>query len=332
MFVSPRDTINESERLVPWDCVIVAVGALTVYEYLLTIGKEIRTLWLRPLNAASILLFLNRYVLILYIFDNMASTMSDLGIKRCYSTTVLGVVCFILLAVLFAFFAAFRAYALWNRNYWIFGLTLAIGLFPVGTNLYALAKLNKQPDANVLGCEITSNEPNNIKSRYDPNFSLDVLYSEDLYSLGQATRISTIVLDWMVLCLTWAKLSSHWKNSKRFAQQSIGGLLLRRGSMYFIVLLLLNSAEIVIFQLTKQTYGTYFITPITSILVSRFIMDLRDMGERYDSNILPQSKQSDQTLSESGLTSFMISDLGQDFSHVLCPFDDDDDDDESTIY
>ena len=71
----------------------LCLKALAIYEHLLTSIKEIRTLWLRPLNGASVILFFNRYILLVYIFDNMASVVSDIGIKVSLSNSVFVLPC-----------------------------------------------------------------------------------------------------------------------------------------------------------------------------------------------------------------------------------------------
>lgn len=61
------------------DRLICAVTALLAYEYLLTLTREIALFWKRRLTGASVLFFLNRYiVLALHIFNfAIAGPVSD---------------------------------------------------------------------------------------------------------------------------------------------------------------------------------------------------------------------------------------------------------------
>ncbi|KAI0696191.1 hypothetical protein BC835DRAFT_1414453 [Cytidiella melzeri] len=143
--------------------------------------------------------------------------------------------------------------------------------------------------------------------------------AEWAYVLSKASRISAIAVDWLVLCLTWAKLSSYWQE-KRFCGRDIGTMLLRNGSIYFAVLLFLNSAEIVVFQLTRQDYVTEFIAVITSILMSRFMMNLRNVKRPSYSAGTSGGRFDD--LSESRISSYIAGDFGEDLSHGFLTDDD----------
>ncbi|KAI0092230.1 hypothetical protein BDY19DRAFT_588491 [Irpex rosettiformis] len=65
-----------------------ACTALAIYEHFLTLDKEVRTVWQRPLkvNAASILLTLNRYAVLLYLFISIVDVDPDLGCTLLHHT------------------------------------------------------------------------------------------------------------------------------------------------------------------------------------------------------------------------------------------------------
>ncbi|KIP10470.1 hypothetical protein PHLGIDRAFT_230802 [Phlebiopsis gigantea 11061_1 CR5-6] len=55
-------------------------------------------------------------------------------------------------------------------------------------------------------------------------------------------------------------------------------MLIRDGTTYFITVLAMNIAQLIVFQLTEQVYLISFICTLTAILVSRFFLDLREVA------------------------------------------------------
>ena len=46
-------------------------AALVIYEYLVTFTTEVQLFWMRELTGASILFFINRYLMLLYIMSQL---------------------------------------------------------------------------------------------------------------------------------------------------------------------------------------------------------------------------------------------------------------------
>ncbi|KAH9925783.1 uncharacterized protein B0H18DRAFT_1211344 [Fomitopsis serialis] len=53
-------------------------------------------------------------------------------------------------------------------------------------------------------------------------------------------------------------------------------MLLRDGILFFAMLTTLNALEIVLYLTAARDYINYFIAPISTVLVSRFILNLRE--------------------------------------------------------
>ncbi|KAI0092228.1 hypothetical protein BDY19DRAFT_928976 [Irpex rosettiformis] len=296
---SSKEFITETQYVVVWNLTACAVASLITFEHLLTFSDEIRTIWHRRLSLVSVLLLANRYVTLGFVFSNLATVTQSPNYETCSTAIIINEVCFFVLAIIFGLFAALRVYATWNCSRLLFIIISAIGAVPVATNAYYFAYLRMKPIPGV-GCIPASSLPRTVLSKY---------------VLGKATRISAILIDLIVLGLTWMKLSHNWYG-RHSRGHNLGIILLRNGFLYFFTLLLLNCAEIVVVQLTEQEYVTAFITAITSILVSRFIMNLRGMRPETTPSMstLPISKWGTQTATVSGMSSF-ISEIGQDLSH-----------------
>ncbi|KAI1786014.1 hypothetical protein LXA43DRAFT_1099613 [Ganoderma leucocontextum] len=58
--------IAEYDSGIVGNCVQWAAFALIVYEYLITFAVEVELFWRKDVNGASILFFLNRYVVLFY--------------------------------------------------------------------------------------------------------------------------------------------------------------------------------------------------------------------------------------------------------------------------
>ncbi|KAM5541416.1 hypothetical protein V8D89_004970 [Ganoderma adspersum] len=61
--------------------VTVATFVLILYDYFMTFGAEVELFWKKKISRASVLFFLNRYLVLVYQFFNMRGqwTFSDLS-------------------------------------------------------------------------------------------------------------------------------------------------------------------------------------------------------------------------------------------------------------
>ncbi|KAI0799659.1 hypothetical protein BC629DRAFT_1611282 [Irpex lacteus] len=276
--------------------------ALVIYEHLLTLQREIRLIWKGPANIASTVFIANHYVALIYVLCGLVTLNPNSSCASGFAETIINQVCYLILTTIFAFFAALRVYAIWDRNRVLFFLTASIGFIPVVANFYVLVSY-ETVEAPGVTCVIASRIP------------LDILNRTVALAVGIVTRISSTLIDVVVLALTWIKLSSSWHRIRGHHSPSISDILLRNGCFCFVTLLHLNIAEIIIHQLTTQTYITYIITIVASILVSRFILDILDVRPLGS---LPGAGRHwyTQTADVSGISSF-VSNLGQDFSHAV---------------
>ncbi|KAI0938077.1 hypothetical protein AcV7_003367 [Taiwanofungus camphoratus] len=112
------------------------------------------------------------------------------------------------------------------------------------------------------------------------------------------TRICSVISDMIVLVVTWYHTYTVYKSAKAANMKtSLGAIILRDGTFYFITLLLLNVIQMIIEILlynSKQNIGAsyiiYFVPPIASIFISHFIINLRQF--QYGSSEATQVEQS----------------------------------------
>ncbi|PCH36319.1 hypothetical protein WOLCODRAFT_157033 [Wolfiporia cocos MD-104 SS10] len=195
------------------------------------------------------------------------------------------------------------------------------GLVPVATNIYVDASGSRPYVVMVAGVPICT-----------MNFSL----SEDFLNRRKLEEISdsvVIAATWLY-ALPWAK---HIPDTR--GRPPLMFIILRDGTAYFIALLLLNTSQIVLEHLyySMDIVGTDYISqfqpPISSILVSRFIFDLRQHIDRgkTDSNV--PSFVSEKTRSGGSIhfESRLVGNMGAPLDHSISNsllFDDGDDIDE----
>ncbi|KAH9850483.1 hypothetical protein C2E23DRAFT_887374 [Lenzites betulinus] len=240
------------------DSALFAEATLIFHEYLITIDSEVRLIWRRKITGATVLFFLNRYIM---VFRNAITIASYPSIGNTFS----------LVAPAHAAFSTLRVYALSGRDWRIAAVVCFIMLGPIIANVYDLPQekpVNLPPPYN---CEVA----NSVATATDTKRK----YPSSVYNVVViASRVSLIVGDAIVLAVTWWK-TYRIKKAADAAQMrtSIVDLILRDGTIYFATMLLLNVLHIVINFVETVSFMGDIANTLTSILISRFIMNLRDI-------------------------------------------------------
>ncbi|EKM48120.1 uncharacterized protein PHACADRAFT_203221 [Phanerochaete carnosa HHB-10118-sp] len=181
-----------------------------------------------------------------------------------------------------ALFSALRVFAVWDKSYVWSLITFALSMVLVATNIYnaVMTKYGFYLDP-LLG--VTCAEESQISAQSDSMRMFHVLYT---------TRGSLILADAIVLVLTWIKTFRHWRNARRLKMRaSLTTCLLRDGTMYFIALLALNMTQLLTYNVSSSEIA------IPSILISRFIINLRTAGSTVSDYSVHMSDQQQRQLS-----------------------------------
>ncbi|GBE89885.1 hypothetical protein SCP_1702110 [Sparassis crispa] len=120
------------------------------------------------------------------------------------------------------------------------------------------------------------------------------LYQQDFLSAAgyasafvfMGTRECSIVADTAVLVLTWVKTLQYRRAATRAnARTAITTVLLKDGTVYFASLLFLNVFALGIGQLADlMAVMTTWTAALTSVLTSRFMLDLREAATAVDTS------------------------------------------------
>ncbi|EKM48194.1 uncharacterized protein PHACADRAFT_214913 [Phanerochaete carnosa HHB-10118-sp] len=209
------------------------VLALVVYEYLITFDQEVAIVWRRKITLTSAFLVILRWAMVVNAIIANIVPSTDLGCK--IANRLENVVIWIGYGGT-ALFSALRVSAIWGRNWFLFVLVLALGSIPVWANIYTAARSQYDYTEKFGGC---------WQNIYYSDKAVTVIRR-----LHLSTRISLIAMDFLVLILTWAKTFSQWRESRRLRiPKSIAGSLLRDGTIYFLLLLCINLAQILTYNL-----------------------------------------------------------------------------------
>ncbi|RPD73300.1 hypothetical protein L226DRAFT_614203 [Lentinus tigrinus ALCF2SS1-7] len=250
---------------------IVASLVLFFYDAITTLIREV-TCFRTGKWSGSLLLFLANkgisgtlYVVTVVKFGSFFSDESCIVFQKVSFAIQL------LQMIPWAAFSALRAYVLSHSKPLGF-LVLGLSLAPVGANLvhyggsYGFAGINLPP----FGCLYTDN----TSEALNRTFTI-------------SSRAPLIVADVLLIYITWTKLSNRdvLRGISRNTRLSLSDIILRDGTVYFIVLFFLNVLHLAFSLLSLEkdgnqaSYVTTFTAPITTILVSRFLLQLQEANQ-----------------------------------------------------
>ncbi|KAI0375732.1 hypothetical protein BV20DRAFT_1048009 [Pilatotrama ljubarskyi] len=302
-------------------CCDLAAFALIFYEYIITFDREVSLVWGRKFTAATVLFLLNRYLALLKYPIYIVNTyqISDEG----YASNVISKILEVLPYFVWLSFSVLRVYAICGHS-WRFGLLVALpGLFPLASNITY--------DANYpepIGCLWVSNMPHNVYNArmlpVPPPFRDS--YQADRRIVLISTRTSVILTDVLVLSITWWRTYGIRKAAvEANIRMSLSTLILRDGTIYFLVLMILNTFHIAFSLTGRFTWTITLEEPLTTILVSRFLLNLREadgtngpdsMGDMSNpSFIQPNPDQAAYGGSSVSFASGFIAPLGAPLGH-----------------
>ncbi|PCH40376.1 hypothetical protein WOLCODRAFT_98796, partial [Wolfiporia cocos MD-104 SS10] len=247
-------------------CVAMS-SALIFYDYFLTLHQEIKLVWSFKINIVVVIFHFNRYVSLLWALFNMLQILQWTTIASCASMYVVGEVLFLMLYIAWAAFSALRVYAISGRNRVYATAVAVLALVPffgdTATFTEFVFNVWNEPPIHDL-CYVT--------------------YRVSYGTMTKATiveRLCLVTSDAIVLFAIVFFTRGVVKTTSTAVSGNPGVVRFRQdGIQYFIVLLILNILDIVMFA-TNVYYNTVasFICPISSIVISRCLLDLRQVHQ-----------------------------------------------------
>ncbi|KAI0738626.1 hypothetical protein C8Q80DRAFT_1275598 [Daedaleopsis nitida] len=257
-----------SESAIASYCGIAGIVFL-LYEFTITLGQEVDLFWTRRPSGATVLFLANKYLTLLnHIFDvtlfipfrvSDQTYVCDLRAKAFSSLDYLQY-------VPWAAFSGLRAFAL-SKSWFLSASVLLLSLVPLGVNFSVPIYGVNDP---VAGCGMVADYTQTIGRKQCRTTGP---FAVKCYML-------TSTADIILIFVTWYNLPR--RGIPRMFRQgplSFANVVLFDGTVYFLVLLVLNTLHMV-FTFTGTSEFTYFTEPMTAVLVSRFLLDLQEINQR----------------------------------------------------
>ncbi|KAJ3542644.1 hypothetical protein NM688_g5951 [Phlebia brevispora] len=263
------------------ECTYAAL-ALIVYEHTITLPYEYKSLWQRKWTAATLLFIANRYSLLASI-AMQAMPVNAQHSHRCYNVPLqyfVNVVANTPL-IISPLFSALRVFALLDRAYLIAGCVLVLGLVQLGITLYLdHYSVYQYVDDPVLGPSCFSSS----------SLSESVLLYRKHSRLSPSGTLTTIAADIIAIATTFVKTYRHVREATSVGlDNGFGATLVQYGTLYFVILAVVNILLLIttlVPSLGIAPYGlSIFIVILPNIVLSRFLIQLRQVGAPASSNV-----------------------------------------------
>ncbi|KAJ3554287.1 hypothetical protein NM688_g3190 [Phlebia brevispora] len=182
---------------------------------------------------------------------------------------------YILQLVLFAVFSALRVYAVADRNQAFSLVILLLYVFPILANMILFSTVY----VTVARYHIFGSQCNELWTWSSAQWKAPHL--QRIVAVF-VVRLPVIIADVLCVLMTWRKTASFSKRTPLL------WITFRDGTIYFIVLFTMNVAQIVLetatfLANTNITPVATFVSVLTAILISRFILNLRQVVENRQS-------------------------------------------------
>ncbi|KZT67909.1 hypothetical protein DAEQUDRAFT_766688 [Daedalea quercina L-15889] len=240
-------------------CIGFASNALIMYEYTLTSSSEVSLFWNRRFTT-SLPFFAIRFLLLLTGLFGFASTSRLTNLRDCTASIVFSMFIQFSSMAMVAVVSSMRVHAVGGQRWPVTILTFLVGLVPVGVNVYGGSRALIYFEGGACSYEAASH------LLTDPHFAL-------------LSRLCSIACDALVVATIWIKTYCVTRVYVRAwtVKQSLLWYLLRDGTMYFIVLLILNIIDILLFYSDGVLDFIHdIILPISLILMSRLLINLHE--------------------------------------------------------
>ncbi|KAI0725499.1 hypothetical protein C8Q72DRAFT_888610 [Fomitopsis betulina] len=272
--------------------------ALYVYDYLLTLDREIKYFWKAKQSFGTILFYFYRYPALVNVLFEVLSRMRApwqtagrsvvLGSWTRSQMALDGII-----LVSTAIFASVRVYALFHRKWWAFTVVLVTALInPV--ILFYLFTRSVPSIGTVEGFSSCTLALAGSTDSYETYVLASLRYRYALTptaSTGMiAARVAALLADSCVLVLTGIQTrqigkstgSDSEEDSMLGLKQSLKGTLLQGTVKTFTLLCLINVIGIATGRLDEfLEIWTLWTAILTSILISRLSLDLREVNSAY---------------------------------------------------
>lgn len=233
---------------------------MLVFDHMLTFGDEVERIWKRKFTGATALFLLNRYLtpvqfaIILDAFHNpkwAGETCRKYVAFEGYSTIALVAICEVIMIL--------RIYALYNRSIPVLGFLAVVLVAQIVVGSYGIHDGFAVPlPPGFVGCIFTG---------------------ETLFA---ALWFGPLITDVCIFVFTLWRTRTYFRSRGAGSVPTIE-LFVRDGIMYFMVIFMVNLLNILIYIFAVddlKAIGASFSQLMTSVMISRLVLNLRSVGEQ----------------------------------------------------
>jgi len=242
----------------------ISAVAMLYYDYALTLPREIQFLWPPHCKQGwfTLACFLNRYIPIIGIFPIAISYIIPVNIAQCKGLYTIYYECFmIVVQILAGILCIVRVYSLYARSRRILGLLVFSSTGSIFTALVSIFLFRNAGSKTII---------------FVSPFGGCALYMPQIGGRFAAIAwIGGLLFDSVIFSLTLYKAFAIGR------RVNLVNVILRDGTMYFLVLSLMNLANIMTLLFAapflKGTITSHM-NVLSSILVNRLVLNLREQA------------------------------------------------------
>ncbi|KAJ6484504.1 hypothetical protein C8R47DRAFT_556678 [Mycena vitilis] len=252
-----RDLITIAHAIRLHDFLFLISITFLYFDHLITFGDEIRFLWRKTKTASTYCFLLNRY---LAFFGDIVVTyfvFTTVPESVCKSVNFFRQLLLIFNQTTICLLLTVRIYALYGRQKKVWAYMLGAGAFLMGVSLWAISGNGGRPVPGVNGCHISNSRTIGIR--------LSVPW------------ISLSIYDWMIFVALFYKSWQARSESVTRRSDTLLSVLIRDGAIYFIVMAVMNLANILTFYIAPPLLRGCLATMASSLsvtMMSRLMLNL----------------------------------------------------------
>ncbi|KAJ6571446.1 hypothetical protein B0H19DRAFT_937511, partial [Mycena capillaripes] len=237
------------------------------FDHLLTFGDEIRFLWKKTKTASTYCFLLNRYlaffgdvVVTVFIYTTVPdSVRKHVSVTLCKRVNLFRQLLLIFNQTAICLLLTLRIYALYGRQTKVWVYMLGAGACLMAISLWAVSGKGGTPVPGVEGCHIANSEEmfdhTDLAVPWEALFTYDVIIFVALFYRSLQTRRASVTM----------------------RSEPLLSVLIRDGAVYFVVMALINLANILTFYMAGPLLRGCLSTMASSLsvtMMSRLMLNL----------------------------------------------------------
>ncbi|PCH40419.1 hypothetical protein WOLCODRAFT_136864 [Wolfiporia cocos MD-104 SS10] len=248
-------------------CSLVS-SVLIFYDHLLTMSREVDYIWRAKMTMSTIVFYGSRYAALTYGVFGISQIFSWNNYASCVAMNLIPQILMMVLLLMWTTFSAIRAYAISGHNPYATVCVGLLALVSLSCIMYIVANLRfSRAPSSTGSCSTFFSFTQHLMNKVSTAARVCLIASE------------TTVLIILIICTPDTDIT----------KASFAASMRRNGLVYFAVMVLLNILDAVLF-VKGVFYNVFpsFISPLSSIIISRFVLDLREeFDQSSDETLLP---------------------------------------------